>query len=474
MLKSLERLQQLISRPSHAYRPTMETFPDLDVRRIAQEMELKKLGAARGGVNQPDASSASLDATETEIVELIGAAQKRAHDSVENHIAGFRQRLVDLDFEAQFSNIRAATLGGLSDLKQELQTGIDDLHGHRRDLVDAEKWQASFRRTHRLERPSKRTSVRGAFFKWTVIVILVLLELVTNGELLSKGSELGLVGGIIESLIFTALNVGVALLLAIYALPYLAHRNFILKLVGLLALVSYLGFMLGLNLALAHYREVSGALTEGAGQEVMIRLLSAPLELADFRSWLLFGLGVLFSVIAAIDGLALRDHYPGYSTVTKHLKSTRTDYADMRRAAIEELGAVRKDYEGLLTTARSDLSKQRGEHDAIVSHRSRMISLFDQHQDQLEKAANVLLREYRDANVTARSSPAPVRFVEAYVLPRVEVMISKEGEWNSEELRSRINEAQAEVDQLFTHLTKAFDEALTRYRELDVLAADEA
>lgn len=474
MFQSLDRLRGLISRPAHTYRPTVETFPDLDTQRLSKDMQLTKRGQSRGSDNQPPTDSTSLDAVEAEIIEHIGAAQKRSHDALENHLAGFRQRLIDLDFDAQFSNIKSAALGGLSDLKQELQTGVDDLHGLRRDLTAAEKWNTSFKAKHKLDRPAKIGSARASFFKWALIVILVLVELVTNGELLSKGSDLGLVGGIVEALIFAVLNVGVALMFGIFAIPYLMHRNLLLKLFGLISLLAYFACLVGINLALAHYREVSGVLLEGAGEAVMQRLVNDPLGLQDFRSWLLFALGVLFSIIAVIDGLMMNDPYPGYQKVDKALRTARDKYAEMRRAAIDELGGVRKDYEELLTTSRSDLSKQRVEHDAIVSHRSRMISLFDDHQAQLEKAANALLRDYRDANVAKRNTPAPVRWNEPHAIPRITVSISKEGEWNSADLKTSIAEAQAEVDSIFISLGKEFDAAMAKYRELDSIAPDQA
>jgi len=320
MFQSLERLRSLVSRPAHTYRPTIETFPDLDIQRISEEMHLIERGQARGSENQPQSDSTSLDAVETEIIEHVGAAQKRAHDQFENHLAGFRQRLIDLDFDTQFSNIKSAALGGLSDLKQELQSGVDDLHGLRRDLTAAEKWHDSFQTKHRLERPAKIGSPRASFFKWALIVILVLMELVLNGELLSKGSELGLVGGIVEAFIFAVLNVSVALMFGIFWIPFVNHRNWLLKLFGLMGLAAYLACMIGINLALAHYREVAGVLIEGAGEVVMQRLIQDPMGIQDFRSWLLFGLGVLFSIIAVLDGLALRDPYPGYGRVDKDLR----------------------------------------------------------------------------------------------------------------------------------------------------------
>lgn len=144
MFQSLDRLRGLISRPAHTYRPTVETFPDIDTQRLSKEMQLAKRGQSRGSTDQPATDSTSFDAVEAEVIEHVGAAQKRAHDALENHLAGFRQRLIDLDFDAQFSNIKSAALGGLSDLKQELQAGVDDLHGLRRDLTAAEKWHAKF------------------------------------------------------------------------------------------------------------------------------------------------------------------------------------------------------------------------------------------------------------------------------------------------------------------------------------------
>lgn len=472
MLSSLQRLQKLISRPAHSYRPTAETFADLDVQRLASETDLVAKGKKLGKDNQPATEGAALDSVETEVVELVGAAQKRAHDQLENHLAGFRQRLIDLDFEARFAGIKTASAGGLSDLKAELQIGIDELHGLRRDLTEAESWQSSFRSKNRLERPSRITTSTGAVFKWLIIVAIVLVELVVNGELLSKGSELGLIGGIFEALIFAALNVGVALMFALYAVPLITHRSFFAKIIGLTSLAAYLACMVAINLGLAHYREVAGVLTEGAGQEVMKRLIETPLVLTDFKSWLLFGLGVLFSLIAFIDGLNMRDTYPGYARVNKGLRTARDKYTQTRSELITQLNDVRSDYEDELASARADLSKQRTEHDSIVAHRLRMVSLFHEHQSQLERAANALLRAYRDANAAARTTAAPARFSEPYQLPRIEVQLIREGEWNSEELKKEIREAQTDLDALMRQLGEQFEFALAKYRELDILAPD--
>jgi hypothetical protein len=472
MLESFQKLRELVARPSHTYSATIETFQNLDTQRIIREMELEKKGRTRGELEQPPSDATTPDFVEEEIIEHIGAAQKRANDELENHLAGFRQRLIDLDFENRFALIDTAAQGNLSELKQELQAGIDDLHPLRKELLDYELDHARFKERNKLYRPGNNPTPRATTVKVMVIIALVLGELIVNGQLLSKGSELGLVGGIVEAIIFAVLNVGVALMFAtVLGVRNLNHRNWFRKLFGLVAALAYLALAVGINLGLAHYREIATAGLE-AGPEVLRRLREAPLELTDFMSWLLFGIGIMFSLIAFFDGLAFGDPYPGYRRVDKALRKAQDKYATVRRESIQELGSIRKEYEDVLREAMEDLSRQRTEHRAIVSHRNRMVALFGEHQTQLERASSALLRAYRDTNVAARATPPPVHFAQPYKLERINPKLSKEGEFNTSKLDEKIANAQQSINLLFGKLEAQFEEAMARYRALDELSPD--
>jgi hypothetical protein len=475
MPSALERIRTLISRPVHTYRPDVETFADLDIQRLASELKLSEQGTRNGRADIPSSDVMTLDPVEAEIIEHVGAAQKRAHDQLERQLAGFRQRLIDLDFGSRFAGIDRAATGGMADLEAELGRGLDELHELRRDLKEHEDWQRDFRARNKITRPAKITSSRTTALKWLLILLIVLIELFVNGELLSKGSDLGLIGGIVEALLFAVLNVGVALLLSIYVVPFIAHRSVFAKLIGLIGIVLYVGCALGINLGLAHYREVAGAILSGtdAGEQVMQRLRTAPLELTDFKSWLLFCIGCIFSIIAFIDGYNMRDAYPHYARVSHSLRLARGRYQDKREELIDSLQDVRVEIEEAIVDARSSLGKELAEHNAIVAHRQRLVSLFEEHEEQLEKAANALLSQYREANKATRSTPPPAHFLESYRLRRIPVQISREGEWNTEDLKEKIDAAQAELDQLIKTLLVKFKEALARYRELDILAPDQ-
>lgn len=478
MLKSLERLRGALGRPAHSYRPTLQTFNDIDVQRLEREMDLKQRGAARGQDNLPATASVALEATEHEIVEQIGAAQKAAYDELQAQLATFHERLTDLDFEARFGAISEVAQGGLADLKAEQQMALDDLHVLRKDLTIAESWLDDFRKQNRIKRLADRKSALGLTVKLLVIALLVVGEIVANGYFLSSGNELGLVGGIVEALLFAVLNVGVAVFVAVVLLPNLYHRNFFRKAFGFLSLLGFFAWAAALNLGLAHYREVAGTreptaqFASQARDAVMERLQTRPLELDQFESWLLFAIGVLFALVALIDGLSLVDKYPGYRKASETARRAQEEYASERRAKIQDLSEKRQDYQDAVSELRLDISKRRTEHNSILAHRLRMLNLFQEHQTQLEKAGGQLLRTYRDANVAARTAPPPAYFDQPFKLERLSVTVDGLNEITSDALQLKIDEAQSHLQMVMAEVTAEFELGLTRYRELDVLVPD--
>lgn len=478
MLKSLERLRGALGRPAHTYRPTLQTFNDVDVQRLEREMDLKKRGAARGQDNLPATESHSLESTEHEIVEQIGAAQKAAHDELQAQLATFHERLTDLDFESRFGAISEVAQGGLADLKAEQQMALDDLHILREDLTIAKSFLDGFRQQNRIKRLADKTTTLGLIVKLLVIALLVVGEIVANGYFLSGGNELGLVGGIVEALLFAVLNVGVAVFVAVVLLPNLYHRNFFRKIFGFVSLLGFFLWTAALNLGLAHYREVAGAreptaeFAAQASDRVMERLQTAPFELNQFESWLLFAIGVLFALVALIDGLSLVDKYPGYRKASETARKAQEDYASERRAKIQDLSDKRQDYQDAVSQLRIDISKRRTEHSSIMGHRLKMLNLFQEHQTQLEKAGNQLLRTFRDANVAARSTPPPAYFDQPFKLEKISVTIDGMNEITADALQLKIDEAQAHLQMVMVEVTEEFELALKRYRELDALDPD--
>ena len=114
-------------------------------------------------------------------------------------------------------------------------------------------------------------------------------------------------------------------------------RSVIRKLFGLISFVCYVVLAIGLNLALAHYREASGALVGDAGREVLSRLHANPLGIEDLKSWLFFALGLLCSLIAFADAFLVFDPYPGYAPLEKRRAEAHDAYIRRKNDLIAQL-----------------------------------------------------------------------------------------------------------------------------------------
>ena len=339
--------------------------------------------------------------------------------------------------------------------------------------MENEDERDNFRRDNKLTRAPRVPSSTGQFLKITLLAFLFVSETYINGVFLAKGAELGLLGGVVEALAFAILNVLFSFGIGLGGLRQLNCPGFGRKLLGFASIVFWLAFVLLLNLALAHYREVSGTLYEDAGARVIARLHQAPFGLTDIRSWLFFAIGLVWSVIALIEGIFFTDPLPGYAALQVRVNKAHTNYIDHKNALIASLRDIRDDAAREMEAAQRDLGKRRAEHNAILEGRSRVIQLFTAHQDQLERAGNALLAQYRSANRQARKSPAPPHFDQHWQMERITV----EAHLPEMLLRKSLDQEIKDSEDLLTReirtIHDAFANAVETYHQIDDLIPEE-
>lgn len=466
--EALNRLWGAVRESSHDFRASTDIFPGFDIQKVSDSLDLVANGQANGAQNRPSKSARAPDEVEQRIIAKIEEEKKTSYQVLEDQFHTFADRLRNLDFEGQFGLIRQANITSLSDFKAEVTMGEDELHGLRRDLKIAEDELTHFKEIHGLKRAAKETASSHIFLKVSFLVFLLLFETVVNGLFLAEGSQQGLVGGVVEALAFASLNVGVAVLLAIFVVRNIVKRSWLSKLAGLIGVGVYVAAAVAINLALAHYRELSEIAFSDVGREVITRLKNQPFGLEDVKSWTLFGVGLLFSVGALVDSYYLTDPYPGFSSTQKRVRLARQHYIERKKELVDGLKDVRDEYNEKVDLIIRDLSQRRAEHQAIIAHRARNADLFREHQNQLERSANTLLTIYRDANRAARSEPEPKYFATSYKMDRLkptEIV----AEWNDKDLAERIAQAQEELTRQMEKIGEEFSTAANRYRQLDSL-----
>lgn len=453
----------------HDYRVGADTFISLDVDKISREMDLVNEGTLRGEKGKPPSSSKAFDDIEQSVVERIEDEKKAAHQIFEDQLHLYSGRIANLNFEEHLGLLQQANSSSLSDFKGEVAIGMDTLHARRTDLHEATEELKAFRTNHRLERVARINEGPAHIFRISLLVFLFLIESVLNGSFLAKGNEQGLLGGVTEAVAFSFVNIGSALIFSIFCVRLVTHKSVAVKLVGLVSILLYSSITIGINLLLAHYREVSGSLADGAGTAAVQNLLHNPLGLMEVRSWMLFMVGLLFSLIAFIDGWFVLDPYPGYAGVEKRRRGRREDYTDTKAELIERLTDLRDDHNGAVEDIMKGLGSRRREHASILAGRARLVPLFNEHQLQLERACNQLLSKYRDANVRARKSPAPKHFSQSYKLQKINPAIHTDGELKDGELISSIAAAQQALNHQMLQIGKECEAGIEKYRDLDKL-----
>ncbi|WP_348626831.1 MARVEL domain-containing protein [Mesorhizobium sp. DCY119] len=439
---------------------------------MAKDLDLVEEGKKRGALNQPPRTAKPYDDVEYTIIERVEEEKRTSQQSVESSLQLFAGRLSSLDFEDQFGLINLANSSSVSDFKAEVAVGVDELHGLRKSLNDAEREHAWFKDKHNLIRAARIPEGGAHILRVSLLLFLFLIETGMNGNFLAKGNVQGFFGGIVEAAAFSFVNIGIALLAAIFCARLVTHRSLPVKTFGAATIVAYVGLALTINLALAHYREVTGSLADGAGNLVISSMKADPAGLADIKSWLLFMVGMLFSIMAFIDGWFVLDPYVGYAGVEKRRNSARENYKDGKADLIERLQEVRDEHNDKVKDIIKGLGQRQREHRAIVDHRGKLLSLFAEHQNQLERACNQLISKYREANVQTRTTAAPKYFSNPYHLEKVKPKIAADGEWGEKELSTSIRDAQAKLNEQVRLIGRECENGISAYQELDKLHPD--
>lgn len=453
-----------MSRPAHTYKPTTEAFPDLDINKVAKELDLEARAKARADDAKAIAPDAGLDDIETEIVEYADADRKQRYQILEDALQSYAHRIASLDFHGRVTAIHQTVPDCVTALQAELASGADALHRLRRALVEHETELSDFRTRHQLKRPARTHSSARSFLKWGFLFLLLVVECVLNGSFLAKGSALGWVGGITEALAFAALNVGAAFAAATLGARLLIHRFYSLKLIGAVTLLTWVVLVVVLNLSLAHYREVAGTLASDGGREVLNRLREAPLHLAELQSWVLFGIGVLFAIAAFVDSFMLFDPYWGYGGIDRRVQKASDAYRQRKAWLVDELHNIYSEYSDQIRSLGSDLSARLSEYDRILAGRRRMLELFDAYQNQLENAVRALLRKYR----SARNIPTDA----AYRFTRLTIQPDEPASQQRADVEREVSKGHDVLRGQADILHHEFRAGLQKYDQIDDLVGD--
>jgi hypothetical protein len=456
----LEKLRGLFSRSEPLLAPMDDPFIQIDKAATADRLKLRERGAELGALEQPPSQFRTLDTVESEIVALVLETYARAQMDAGNSVRTYDGRMAELGLLTSISSIGTSAKRAVSDFKASVSNALNRLSNSRDAISSSYAELREFRAEHALRRPAHRalSGVAG----WGAILGSWAAETALNASLLRQNDAMGYLGGVVAAGTIGALNIGLAGVVGRLVWPLVRHRVTSTRFLGWLGIAVWLAIVVVWNLGAAHYRD---AKISGLPSPEVEALSMMGGGLDSIYSWALLIAGIMFALMAALSAFRMDDPYPGYGRVSRRHDERCQIYADDVEDATSELKDIRDEAVEEATSVREELDRQHAERGQILAARSAFVRRFGEFGDQLEVIANGLLQDYRTANLSARSTPAPDTFSAAWSLQRTILPPPPTVAVTEADIRS----AEAALDRAISDISSAFDEAVDRFEPLDEL-----
>ncbi|MFC1488836.1 hypothetical protein ACFL6B_03210 [Thermodesulfobacteriota bacterium] len=459
------KLRSFFEQPPHDYIPSTMPFLQLNIEKIKKDMGLVKIGKRRGKRNEPSSASTTFDDIEQKIVSAIESEKKRSHQIYIDSLKTYSDRLRSLDFETRISSIEQFSRNAIAEFRAQVHNGVDQLYQLRRHVIEIGREEEDFRKKHNLNRTAHFPD--STKLHYGIIAVLLLVESLLNGNFLARGSELGLLGGVLDALGIAMFNVWIGFLVGKLVMSQMFHSQAGNKIVGYIGTLSFICLSFVFNIMVAHYRDaLGGELPEKAAMLAIESFLNDSFNIVDFKSWMMVLIGFSFSIVAAIDGFRTDDPYPGYGQIAKRRIRATQEYADMKEDLMEDLREIKEDAVQAMTQAKEGVEKRKNEYHSILDARERLNGLFQTHLEYLESCANNLLSDYREANRHARSSAPPSHYSELWELEHPPpANIGHTGGISGDE----INRANSLLTNHMQEVFNDYEKAVDKYKQIEQL-----
>jgi len=280
-------------------------------------------------------------------------------------------------------------------------------------LENAKQEEGAILRTYRYFRFKNKLNrdasyPESAILHWAFVMLAVLFESVINGFFFANTSDAGILGGVFQALFISLVNIGSALLMGIYVVPYKNHVKVKKQSRAKAFTAVYIIFIFFFNLMAAHYRTVIEENPLNAKLATVMNLFNNPLGI-NFEAWNLLIIGILFVILALIKGYKSDDIYPGFGEIHRKLKNA-SNHRGKRIEAMKSINRVIDDYGRQAATSAQNAKQKITAYKNLIHESEEVVTRFTKYVDSGESICNNALWEYRAANVRVRSSKPPAYF----------------------------------------------------------------
>ena len=382
-----------------------------DLKALESKLDVESLAVNQANENLPSTKEKIPDANEDRIRSVLTnylyEYEQKINSSIDNLKTLLRNRCENS------KNILESVAFAPESFNQEATVEkAKELNEYKRlknDLKIKTSHLTTFQNKHDLDRPAHYplTNIRTA----GVILLILLLEILLNGVTFSAYVEKGLVGGIVLALVIAGGNIFFGFVVGKYFFVQTWHKNIKRRIYSYLACILWCLFVIYYNLFIAYTRDNLQQAMGGNFEVAEFFRDTFNLEhYQNYESWFLFLLGVIFAIIALIDGVASDDLYFGYGRVDRQEKEAKNAIQDLLDELTDDLENIKEKYIKKLKTDEAYVHSGKNESQSLYSSRDRKITHFDHLVDATKSHCKILIKTYREKNAKVREDAPPNYF----------------------------------------------------------------
>jgi hypothetical protein len=184
-----------------------------------------------------------------------------------------------------------------------------------------------------------------------------------------------------------------------------------------MAILGAMTWLTVYNLFVAHYRQQLDVDIKNAGTLAAKAFFQSPFALNDFGSWVLFFVGLVFGLIACVDGYYWDDPYPGYGKLYKRMELAKEDWHEDQNDTVERLEDLKLDQLDKFTEMQSDVKSDVNYLKEVVGQKQTLATNLENNIEQIESSCQILIKTYQETNRKHRNEDPPGYFKEDIAPP---------------------------------------------------------
>ena len=243
-----------------------------------------------------------------------------------------------------------------------------------------------------------------------LLIVVLVGESVANAWFFAQGNDFGLLGGALQALIVSVINLFIGLSIGIGCLRYMNHIKTGIKYTAGVLFVIFSFVALIFNVLVGHYRAALSIEPDNAKQLAVSNFLENPFGIPDWDSWILVIVGIAVTVLVAWKGKNSNDAYPGYKKCDKAMKDANEYVSELIVGWQERVKELHDEYceqlDDLVHECRERADRMERSHRSI----KQQISILDRYVEAHKQVYISCVRTYRQVNKQNREEPVPAYF----------------------------------------------------------------